>query len=182
MANALTEKSFKVKKSFQSITIKAFRRDWDLYLLITPVIVFFIIFHYWPMFGIQIAFKNFIAPKGILGSPWIGFENFTRFFNSYFFWRLIKNTLGISVYQLVMGFPIPIILALMMNEVKNRFFKKTVQITTYAPHFFSTVVLVGMLTAFLSPDTHIFYGGKQGCLFPFYQRRRSGNILQRYSN
>lgn len=107
------------------------------------------------MYGIQLAFKNFIEIKGIWGSPWIGFGNFERFFRSSHFWLLIKNTLGISLYSLVVGFPFPILLALMLNEVSNKYFKKSVQLVTYAPHFISTVVLVGMITIFLNPDSGI---------------------------
>lgn len=130
-------------------------RNWDLYLLTLPVVVYFILFKYAPMYGIQIAFKDYIATKGIWGSPFVGFKHFERFFRSYHFKTVVKNTLGISIYQLLAGFPVPIILALMMNEVKNPKFKKTVQTVTYAPHFLSTVVLVGMLTSMLSPRNGI---------------------------
>lgn len=133
----------------------AIRKNWDLYLLIAPVLIYFIVFHYYPMYGVQIAFKDFIATKGIWGSPWVGFEHFQRFFDSYFFWRLIKNTLGIGLYELVVGFPIPILLALMLNEVRIKVFQRFVQTVTYAPHFLSTVVLVGMVTMFLSPSSGI---------------------------
>ncbi len=129
------------------------RRNWDLYLLMLPVLAYFVIFNYWPMLWVQIAFKNFYAVKGIWGSPWVGWAHFERFFRSYQFWRLIRNTLGISLMQLVLGFPIPILLALMLNEVRSKFFKKSVQMVTYAPHFVSNVVLVGMLIVFLSPST-----------------------------
>lgn len=129
--------------------------NWELYLFILPSLLYFIIFHYAPMYGVQIAFKDFIATKGIWGSSWVGMEHFERFFNSYYFWTLIKNTVGISLYSLAVGFPIPIILALMLNEVKDGLFKRTVQTVTYAPHFISTVVMVGMLLAFLSPSTGI---------------------------
>lgn len=126
-------------------------RNWQLYALISPVIAYYVLFQYVPMYGIQIAFKDFIATQGIWGSPWVGFEHFDRFFNSYYFWRLIKNTLGIGLYSLAIGFPIPIILALLMNEVRAERFKKFVQTITYAPHFLSTVVVVGMMMIFLSP-------------------------------
>ncbi|NHN35610.1 ABC transporter permease [Paenibacillus agricola] len=129
------------------------RKNWDLYLLILPVIVFFIIFEYIPMYGVQIAFKNFIATKGIWGSPWVGFNHFERFFNSYYFWRLLKNTLGIGLYQLLVGFPVPIILALLINEVRSKKFSRFVQTVTYAPHFLSTIVMVGIIFIFLSPQT-----------------------------
>lgn len=105
------------------------------------------------MYGVQIAFKDFIATKGIWGSPWVGFKHFERFFDSYFFWRLIGNTLGISLYELAVGFPIPILLALMINEVRLKGYRKFVQTVTYAPHFLSTVVIVGMLLMFLSPTS-----------------------------
>ncbi|WP_235782050.1 ABC transporter permease [Paenibacillus senegalensis] len=136
-----------------SKALKPYWRNWELYVLIAPAIAYFIIFEYIPMYGLQIAFKNFIATQGIWGSPWIGFDHFERFFNSYFFWRLIKNTIGISLYQLAIGFPAPIILALMINEVRQKHFKRFVQTVTYAPHFLSTVVLVGMILIFLSPST-----------------------------
>ncbi|GIP35396.1 sugar ABC transporter permease [Paenibacillus sp. J2TS4] len=131
---------------------KRIRKNWDLYLLILPVFAYFIIFEYYPMYGVQIAFKDFLATKGILGSPWAGFKHFERFFDSYYFWRLIKNTLGIGLYELAVGFPVPILLALMINEVRLRFFKRFVQTVTYAPHFLSTVVIVGMLFLFLNPQ------------------------------
>ncbi len=143
------------KNNSASINIKRIKQNWELYLLILPVLLYFIIFHYWPMYGVQIAFKDFMASKGISGSQWVGFKHFERFFKSYYFGRLIRNTLGINLYQLAVAFPIPIILALMMNEVKNNKFKRTVQTVTYAPHFISTVVLVGMVVSFLSPSTGI---------------------------
>ncbi|RAV15334.1 sugar ABC transporter permease [Paenibacillus contaminans] len=137
----------------RSAFVRALRKHWQLYLLIAPVVVYFLVFHYWPMYGVQIAFKNFIATKGIWGSPWVGFKHFERFFESYFFWRLIRNTLGISLYELAVGFPVPIILALMINEVRLKGYRKFVQTVTYAPHFLSTVVVVGMVMMFLSPNS-----------------------------
>jgi len=135
-----------------ALASKSFRRNWDLYLILIPVIAYFIIFKYIPMYGVQIAFRDFMATKGITGSPWAGFKHFRRFFDSYYFWRLLGNTLGISVYQLVAGFPVPIILSLMINELRNKFLKKTAQLVTYAPHFLSVVVVVGMMSLFLSPQ------------------------------
>ncbi|WP_082423181.1 ABC transporter permease [Paenibacillus dakarensis] len=132
---------------------KRIKKNWDLYLLILPVIAFFLVFEYGPMYGLQIAFKDFIANKGILDSPWVGLKHFERFFDSYYFWRLLGNTLGIGLYQLLVGFPIPIILALLINEVRSRKFSRFVQTITYAPHFLSTVVMVGLLYIFLSPQT-----------------------------
>ena len=145
---------------------KSWKKNWELYLLILPVILYFVIFKYGPMYGLQIAFKDYLPVKGFFESPFVGLKHFIRFFNSYNFWELIKNTLGISLYQLVIGFPVPILLALMINEVRIKWFKKTVQTVTYAPHFLSTVVLVGMLAAFLSPRNGLVnqiiqaFGGK----------------------
>lgn len=133
--------------------------SWQLYLLILPAFAFFLVFHYGPMYGVQIAFKNYMPSLGIWGSPWVGFKHFTKFFESYYFWDLLKNTLGISIYSLVFGFPIPILLALALNEIKDGSFKKTIQTVTYAPHFISTVVIVGMIIAFLSPTSGIINHG-----------------------
>ncbi|MFJ7977285.1 ABC transporter permease [Peribacillus sp. JNUCC 23] len=128
-------------------------QNWQLYIFILPALLYFIIFHYVPMYGVQIAFKDFIPSLGIWGSEWVGFEHFIRFFDSYYFWDLIKNTLEISVYELAVGFPLPIILALALNEAKDGLYKRTVQTVTYAPHFISVVVMAGMILAFLSPAT-----------------------------
>ncbi|MFX3641451.1 MAG: sugar ABC transporter permease, partial [Candidatus Pristimantibacillus sp.] len=115
-------------------TIKKIIRNYDLYLLLLPTLAYFIIFHYVPMYGLQIAFKNFNPVKGILGSPWVGFDNFERFFESYQLGTIIRNTLGISIYELFVAFPAPIILALMINQLTNERFKRFVQTVTYAPH------------------------------------------------
>ncbi|GIN72557.1 sugar ABC transporter permease [Bacillus sp. J14TS2] len=133
---------------------KNFLKSWQLYTFLLPALTFFVIFHYIPMYGVQIAFKDFFATMGINGSPWVGFEHFERFFNSYYFWRLLKNTLIISLYQLCL-FPLPIVFALMLNELRNGAFKKWTQTLTYAPHFISVVVVVGMIIAFLDPTTGI---------------------------
>lgn len=131
---------------------KNLRDDWQLYLFLLPAIFFFLVFHYFPMYGIQIAFKDFYANLGITGSPWVGFMHFERLFNSFYFERLITNTFALSVYELIL-FPLPIIFALMLNEIRNERYKKWVQTLTYAPHFVSIVVLVGMMSAFLDPET-----------------------------
>ncbi|WP_208591930.1 ABC transporter permease [Gracilibacillus suaedae] len=130
-------------------------QNWQLYIFILPAFTYFIIFHYVPMYGIQIAFKDYVPSLGFLGSEWVGFKHFIRFFDSYYFWDLLKNTLGISIYELVVGFPLPIILALLLNEAKDGLYKRTVQTVTYAPHFISVVVISGMIIAFLSPTTGI---------------------------
>ncbi|OXM14281.1 ABC transporter permease [Paenibacillus herberti] len=130
-------------------------RNWELYVFIAPAFFYFLIFAYGPMYGIQIAFRNYVPTLGFLGSKWVGFDHFTRFFDSYYFWDLIWNTLSISFYELAIGFPIPIILALAFNEIKTGFFKKLVQTVTYAPHFISVVVMAGMIITFLSPSNGI---------------------------
>lgn len=146
------KKQSKVKKNHWVEWKKSIRKNWELYLLLAPVILYFLVFHYYPLYGLQIAFKDFIATKGISGSPWVGFKHFERFFDSYYFWRLIKNTIGIGVFTLLVSFPVPIIIALLLNEVKSLRFKKFVQTIIYAPHFLSTVVVVGMLLLFLKSD------------------------------
>nr|WP_249866158.1 ABC transporter permease subunit [Paenibacillus konkukensis] len=135
--------------------LKKIRKVWRLYVLIALPLIYIIIFKYIPMYGAQIAFKNFIVTKGIWGSEWVGLKHFIRFFNSYEFWRLMNNTIVLSVYSLVAGFPFPIILALSLNYVKNKLFKKSVQMVTYAPHFISVVVMVGLILEMLDPRNGI---------------------------
>lgn len=127
------------------------RRNWQLYVLLFLPVLWLIVFRYAPMYGAQIAFRQYSPAFGIEGSPWVGFANFIRFFNSPKFEPVIVNTLVLSFYSLIAGFPIPIILALSMNQVKTRMFRNSVQMITYAPHFISTVVIVGMLFQFLHP-------------------------------
>ena len=133
---------------------KALER-WQLYLMILPALTYLIIFAYKPMYGVLIAFKQYYMKKGVWGSPWVGFDNFERLFNSYWFPIILKNTLTLSLLSLVIGFPVPVLLALMVNEVENTFLKKTFQTVSYAPHFISTVVVCGMVTLFLSPTSGI---------------------------
>lgn len=123
-------------------------RNYDLYLMVIPGVLYYILFHYWPMYGLQIAFRNFNPALGITGSPWVGLKYFEKFVTGYNFWTLLSNTFLISFYSLLAGFPIPIILALLLNSNKHSKFKKTVQMVTYAPHFISTVVMVSMLNVF----------------------------------
>lgn len=132
-----------------------FRQSIPLYLLILPSIVIFLIFTYYPMYGVVIAFKNFRPADGILGSKWVGFENFLTFFRSYQFWPTIKNTLVISLYTILVTFPLPIGIALMCSQMGARRFKKFFQVATYLPHFISTVVMAGMIILFLSPSSGI---------------------------
>ena len=141
------------------------REHWVLYLFVLPTVLYFVIFHYWPMYGAVIAFKHFTPIKGILGSPWAGFAHFERFFNSYFFELLIRNTILISVYVLVAAFPVPIAFALMVNQVDYPLMRKTLQTASYIPHFISMVVFIGMIFLFLSPTNGVvnrlimFFGG-----------------------
>ena len=131
------------------------QRNWSLYILAIPVIVYFILFSYRPMYGALIAFKDYTPSKGFGGSPWVGFKYFIQFFNSPYFFRLIRNTFLISFYGLLFGFPAPIILALLLNEVRHSPFKRTVQTITYLPHFISMIVIAGMITDF-SLSTGLF--------------------------
>jgi putative aldouronate transport system permease protein len=137
-----------------------------LYMMLTPVLLYFIIFHYFPMYGSIIAFKDFNPRLGIGGSAWVGLEHFKDFFGGMYFWRVLKNTLMISLYDLIFGFPAPLILALLLNEVKNALFKRSVQTITYLPHFISLVIICGMIKDFTSSDGVIndiiaFFGGER---------------------
>lgn len=131
------------------------RESRALYLLMLPSIIIFLLFTYYPMYGVIIAFKNFTPAEGILGSPWVGMKNFLQYFNSYQFGLTIRNTIVISLYTIAVTFPLPIVLALMCNQIRAKRFKKFFQVSTYLPHFISTVVMCGMLILFLSPSTGI---------------------------
>lgn len=126
--------------------------NWQLYLMLLVPVILTIIYKYIPMYGIQIAFRDYKASKGFTGSEWIGLEWFRRFFSAPTFGRMIKNTLLLSFYSLLWGFPIPIILALMMNQLRFHRFKRMTQTVLYAPHFISTMVICGMIRIFLSPS------------------------------
>lgn len=125
---------------------------WILYALLVPVFVYFIVFKYVPMYGVIIAWKRYNPSMGIWGSRWVGWRHFESFFGSVYFWRILRNTLLLNFYNLLFGFPIPIIFALMLNELRSVPFKRTVQTISYLPHFISTVVVVGMVYDFLNPD------------------------------
>lgn len=134
------------------------RRIWAskyLYLMFLPVFLYYVIFRYAPMLGLSIAFKNYNAFLGFDKSPWVGFKYFQQFFNSIYLWRLVSNTLLINLYDLVFNFPAAIILALLLNEVQNRRFKKVTQTITYLPYFVSSVVIASMVVQFLSPSSGI---------------------------
>jgi len=150
--------TFSAKVSnFLSLVRKDFKRNKGLYLMILPVLAYYIIFHYAPMYGLIIAFKDFQPIKGITGSEWVGLQHFKEFFQSFYFWRILKNTLVISCSNLLFGFPAPIILALLINELRNKYFKSAVQSVSYMPHFISLVVVCGLIKDFTSDTGVISY-------------------------
>ncbi|MDQ6419877.1 ABC transporter permease subunit [Paenibacillus sp. LHD-117] len=138
--------------SFGQRAKKDFAKNKLIYLMLSPAIIYFIVFHYGPMYGMQIAFKDFAINLGIGGSPWTGFDNFTEFFSSFYFGRILVNTLLLSLYSLIFAFPAGIVLALLLNEVRKSWFKRSVQTITYMPHFVSLVVVVGIMFDFLARD------------------------------
>lgn len=134
---------------------RAVKRDWQLYILLLPAVVFFLIFAYLPLYGIQIAFRDYKAVFGITGSAWVGLKHFVDFFNAYYFQRLLANTFLLNFFGLLWSFPIPIILAILLNQFESPRFKKLTQTVIYIPHFISTVVMAGILYLFLSPSSGI---------------------------
>ncbi len=129
--------------------------NWVLYLFVVPMVLYYVIFHYRPLYGVQIAFQNYKIGQVFGQSEWVGLKHFIRFFNSAWFETLLTNTLTLSVLQMLITFPLPIILALLLNEVRNKRLRYTVQTVSYAPHFISVVILCGMLDIFLSPNVGI---------------------------
>jgi len=145
-AQIQSKKSFKVR----------LKNSWQIYILVLPAMLYYFLFDYLPMYGVQIAFKDFKAVQGIWGSEWVGLKHFKNFFNAYYFERLFSNTILLNIYSLLWSFPIPIIIAIMLNYVRRDKLKRFMQTTIYVPHFVSTVVVAGMLYIFLSPSTGIF--------------------------
>jgi putative aldouronate transport system permease protein len=139
------------KGRWQTIS-RDLRRNKHVYLMLLPVLLYYLIFHYGPMYGAVIAFEDFNPIKGVFGSKWVGLQNFQDFFSSVYFGRLLFNTVAISVLDLIFGFPAPIILALLINELRWNPFKRLVQTVTYLPHFVSVVVVVGMMVDFFARD------------------------------
>jgi len=140
-----------------------------IYFMILPMVLYYIIFKYVPMYGSIIAFQDFRVAKGIGGSDWAGLKHFIAFFDSVYFFRVLKNTLLISLYNLVFGFPVPILFAILLNEIRNRLFKSVVQTVSYLPHFISLVVICGLIISFTSRDGVInsliaFFGGERSAL------------------
>ncbi|MGP6089608.1 ABC transporter permease [Antarctobacter jejuensis] len=131
------------------------KREWQLYAMLIPTIIWLIVFLYKPMYGLQIAFKDYSIFRGVAGSPWIGFEHFETLFGNDQFLRALKNTLIISFYSLLFGFPMPILLALMFNEILNQTFKKSAQTIVYLPHFISSVIIAGIVITSFSPSAGI---------------------------
>ncbi|WP_439137858.1 ABC transporter permease [Roseicyclus sp.] len=131
------------------------RREWQLYVLLLPTIIWLLLFLYKPMYGLQIAFKDYSIFRGIEGSPWIGFEHFETLFSNDQFLRAVRNTVIISAYSLLIGFPVPILLALMFNEVLSQWFRKTTQTIVYLPHFISSVIIAGIVITAFSPSAGI---------------------------
>ncbi|MGI5899896.1 MAG: ABC transporter permease [Christensenellales bacterium] len=125
--------------------------SWQLYFFVLPGLIYYAVFHYLPLYGIQIAFKDYKAIQGVMGSSWVGLKHFDTFFKSYLSWPLVRNTLLVNFYALIFGFPVPVILSLLLNRVSMPKFKKFSQTVIYIPHFISTVVLAGMLYIFLEP-------------------------------
>lgn len=145
----------KTRKWNKKTIMKSLKRNWLLYVFWLPAIIYIAVFAYAPMYGIQIAFRDYRFTDGFFGSKWVGLKWFEKFFDAPRFWQILKNTLTVSIYSLVVGFPFPIILALVMNNVKNLKYKKFAQTITYMPHFISTVVLVGMMHIMFSPRSGV---------------------------
>lgn len=132
--------------------VKNFVLHRHIFLMSIPIVIFYVLFCYLPMYGVVIAFKNYQPRRGIFGSPWVGLDHFRDFFNSYYFRRLLGNTVKLSLFSLLWSFPAPIIFALLLNEVRNRHFKRGVQTITYMPNFISLVVVAGLIRDFVEPE------------------------------
>ena len=155
--NSMKVISAEESKEVKTQKLKSYlKNNWHLYVMILPVVIYFIVFNYLPMYGIQIAFKDYKAALGISRSPWVGLKHFTTFFNAYYFKRLLTNTLVLNVANLFISFPFPIIMAIMLNQIRSDKAKRVIQTSIYVPYFISTVVLAGMLYIFLSPTSGIF--------------------------
>ena len=148
----INQKSFKEKLVWLA---DHFKREWQIYVMLAPMIIWFLVFLYKPMYGLQIAFKDYSIFRGIEASPWVGLEHFNDLFSNSQFLRAIKNTFLISFYSLIFGFPVPILLALMFNEIINAVFKRSAQTIVYLPHFISTVIIAGIVITAFSPSAGI---------------------------
>lgn len=162
-------KQAKINSAARGGILKEIKKYRMLYLMFLPTVIYYLIFAYKPMYGALIAFKDFEPSLGFMESPWVGFKHFIKFFDSYYFWRLIKNTFTISGFSILFGFPAPIILALLMNEIRSSAFKRTVQTITYLPHFISMIVICGMIKIFtgdagIITDIVVMFGGERTSL------------------
>jgi putative aldouronate transport system permease protein len=142
----------RARRTRRETVLRDLKRNRHVYFMLVPVLLYYVVFHYLPMYGVIIAFQDFNPIRGVFGSKWVGLQNFQDFFSSVYFGRLIFNTIAINVLDLVFGFPAPIVLALLINELRWNPFKRLVQTVTYLPHFISVVVVVGMLVDFLARD------------------------------
>ena len=145
-------KTLKKSKNPFVLLIRDIKKQPAMYLMILPVVIYYILFHYKPMYGVLMAFQDYSPRLGISGSEWVGFRHFKTFFNDIYFFNVLKNTLVISFSSLIFGFPMPIIFALLLNEVRSKFYAKTIQTVSYMPHFISLVVICGMIRAFTADD------------------------------
>lgn len=156
MSNA--HKRYEAQKSLSeriSWLVDHFKSEWQIYVMLAPMIIWFLVFLYKPMYGLQIAFKDYSVFRGISASPWVGLEHFEALFSNSQFLRAVKNTFLISFYSLIFGFPVPILLALMFNEIINALYKRSAQTIVYLPHFISTVIIAGIVITAFSPSAGI---------------------------
>lgn len=142
---SIANKTIKKKKANKKSFFRRFKMEWQLHVLAIPAILVVLVFCYLPMYGIIIAFQNYIPAKGVFGSEWVWFKHFINLFNDPYFYRIFKNTFMIGIYSLILSFPAPIFLALLLNELNNGKFKKTIQTISYMPYFISTVIIVGLM-------------------------------------
>lgn len=140
------------RKAAKSRAGREWLKNYDLYLMLIPVVLFYIIFKYWPMYGVQIAFRDYNPGLGFFWSEWVGLDNFQRLFSSFRFSRMFTNTLLINIYQILFQFPVPIIFAILVNEIRIKKYKSFVLNVTYIPHFLSTVIVVGLLETMVNPE------------------------------
>ena len=161
------------KGYWRKALVKSVRRYPALYIMTIPIVLYYLIFCYAPMFGVLIAFQNYSPIKGILHSPWVGFQWLRMFFNSYYFWQLIRNSLVISIYGIIVGIPLPIIMALLFEEVRHKKWRGFLQSVSYAPSFISTIVMCGILVIFFTPN---------GGIIPFLMNNNQANLLDNPNN
>ncbi len=157
------------KQGFGQMLAKDFFRNKYIYIMLLPLVLYYIIFHYGPMYGAIIAFKDYNVTRGFFESKWVGFKHFQSFFNSFFFSRVLRNTILINIYQIIFGFPIPIVFAILLNELRSKVLKKTVQTVSYLPHFISVMVICGIIIDFTMKDGLLnqiidLFGGKKANL------------------